>query len=113
MTAVAVANRLVDRTDPALVAAVAADPTVRNIVAGYDDLVSPLTSQFIGSITAPLPNTAGANGQSRAGTLIADAQLRATQPVPLGAAVIAFMNSGRRSQPRLRAAGRRRPFPTT
>ena len=94
VTAVAVTNRLVDRTDPALVAAVAADPTVRNIVAGYDDLVSPLTSQFIGSITAPLPNTAGANGQSPAGTLIADAQLRATQPVSLGAAVIAFMNPG-------------------
>ena len=94
VTAVAVTNRLVDRTDPALVAAVAADPTVRNIVASYDDLVSPLTSQFVGSITAPVPSSAGANGQSPAGTLIADAQLRATQPVPLGAAVIALMNPG-------------------
>ena len=94
VSAVAVTNRLVDRTDPALVAAVAADPTVRNIVLGYDDLVSPLTNQFIGSIAAALPNTAGANGQSPAGTLIADAQLQATQPVPLGAAVIAFMNPG-------------------
>ena len=41
-------NRLVDRTDAEINAAIAANPQVRNIVAAYSDLVSPLASQVIG-----------------------------------------------------------------
>ena len=94
VTAVAVTNRLVDRTDPAIVAAIAADPTVKNIVDGYNTLVAPLSGQVIGTITAPLSNSANAAGEMPAGSAIADAQLQATQPAALGGAVIAFMNAG-------------------
>ena len=94
VTHVAVTNRLVDRTDAAINAAIVADPTVRNIVAGYNDLVSPLASMVIGSITGALPNTGNAAGEMPAGDLIADAQLQATQPSALGGAVVAFMNPG-------------------
>ena len=91
---VAVTNRLVDRTDAAIVAAIAADPSVKNIVAGYNALVSPLANTVIGSITSALPNTGSSAGEMPAGDLIADAQLQATQPVALGGAVAAFMNPG-------------------
>lgn len=94
ITAVAATNRLVDQTDPAIVDAIARDPSVRNIVQGYDGLVSPLAGQTIGTITTPLPNTGNAAGEQPAGDVIADAQLQATQPVPLGGAVMAFMNPG-------------------
>jgi 5'-nucleotidase len=94
VTHVAVTNRLVDRTDAAINAAIVADPTVKNIVAGYEALVSPLASTVIGSITSALPNTGNAAGEMPAGDLIADAQLQATQPAALGGAVVAFMNPG-------------------
>ena len=94
VTAVAVTNRLVDRTDPEINSAIAADPVVKNIVAGYNALVSPLAAQVIGTIAGVLPNSAGPDGQMPAGNLIADAQLQATQPAPLGGAVAAFMNPG-------------------
>ena len=94
VTAVTVTNRLVDRTDPAIVAAIAADPTVKNIVDGYNTLVAPLSGQVIGRNAAPLSNSANAAGEMPAGDAIADAQLQATQPATLGGAVIAFMNAG-------------------
>jgi len=94
VTAVAVTNRLVDRTDTDIVAAIASDTTVKDIVAGYNALVSPLAAQVIGTISAALPNSAAPNGQMPAGNLIADAQLQATQPAPVGGAVAAFMNPG-------------------
>jgi 5'-nucleotidase len=87
-------NRLVDRTDPAAAAAITADPTVKNIVDGYDALVSPLAGQVIGTITTRAPNSANDAGEMPAGSLIADAQLAATQPAALGGAVVAFMNAG-------------------
>ena len=92
--AVAPTNRLVDRTDAAINAAIATDPGVRNLVDGYNALVSPLAGQVIGTITAPLTNGANAAGEMGAGSLIADAQLKATQPAALGGASIAFMNAG-------------------
>ncbi|MED5619813.1 bifunctional metallophosphatase/5'-nucleotidase [Ideonella sp. BN130291] len=92
--AVSATNRLVDRTDPSATALVSADPTVKNIVEGYSALVSPLANQVIGTITAPLPNSAADSGEMPAGDLIADAQLQATQPASLGGAVAAFMNPG-------------------
>jgi 5'-nucleotidase len=94
VTAVTVTNRLVDRTDTGLIAAVAADPTVANIVSGYNSLISPLANRVLGTITTPLTNTANAAGEMGAGSLIADAQLQATQPAALGGAVMAFMNAG-------------------
>jgi len=92
--AVAPTNRLVDRTDPAIDQAIAADPTVRNIVQGYDRLVAPLAGAVIGTISTALPTTPDAGGEQLAGNLIADAQLMATQPTALGSAQIAFMNPG-------------------
>jgi 5'-nucleotidase len=92
--AVAPTNRLVDRTDPALDQAIAADPTVRNIVQGYDRLVAPLAGAVIGTISTALPTTPDTAGEQPAGDLIADAQLMATQPAALGGAQIAFMNPG-------------------
>jgi len=94
VTSVVATNRLVDRTDAAINAAITADPTVKNIVAGYAALVSPLASKVIGSIAGALPNTAATSGEMPAGDLIADAQLQATQPAALGGAVVAFMNAG-------------------
>jgi 5'-nucleotidase len=94
VVAVAATNRLVDRTDPAIVAAIDADPSVRNIVTAYGNLVSPIANQVIGSITTALPNAADAAGNMPAGELIADSQLLATAPVGFGEAVIAFMNPG-------------------
>jgi 5'-nucleotidase len=87
----AATNSLVDRTD----SAVTPNPQVQNIVTGYNALVSPIANQVIGSITAPLPNTAvdGACNMP-AGDLIADSQLQATAPATFGNAVIAFMNRG-------------------
>jgi 5'-nucleotidase len=91
--AVSATNRLADR-NPEIDAAIAADPTVRDLVAGYSRLVSPIANQVIGSITTALPNTADAAGNMPAGELIADSQLAATAPSTFGNAVIAFMNPG-------------------
>lgn len=113
VVAVSAKNRLVDRTDPVINAAIAADPSVRNIVAGYNALVSPLASQVVGTITAPLPNTGDAAGEIPAGSLIADAQLQATQPASLGGAVIAFMNAGGVRNPGFAVAGSRYPYDIT
>ncbi len=92
--AVSPTNRLVDRTDPQINQAIAADPALRNIVAGYDALVSPLANAQVGTITTALPATANDAGEEPAGSLIADSQLQATQPASLGGAQIAFMNAG-------------------
>ena len=94
VTQVVATNRLVDRADAAINAAISADPSVKNIVAGYNALVSPLANKVIGSITTALSNSAATTGEMPAGDLIADAQLMATQPAHLGGAVMAFMNAG-------------------
>ena len=87
-------NRLVTRDDPETQADIEADPTLKNLVAAYATLVSPIANQVIGSITTSLPNAADAAGNMPAGELIADAQLAATSPASLGGAVMAFMNPG-------------------
>jgi 5'-nucleotidase len=111
--AVAPTNRLVDRTDPALIAAVAADPTVKNIVDGYSALVSPLAGKVLGMISQALPNTANTAGEMPAGSLIADAQLQATQPSSLGGAVAAFMNPGGVRNPGFAISGATYPYEVT
>ena len=91
ITAVSATNRLVDRSD----ASVKPDAAVAGIVAKYNDLVSPIASQVIGSIKAELPASAtDAACNMPAGELIADAQLAATAASGFGDAVIAFMNRG-------------------
>ena len=113
VTAVAPTNRLVDRTDPAINLAIASDPTVRNIVQGYNALVSPLAGAVVGTITSPLPSTANAAGEEPAGDLIADAQLAATQPAALGGAQIAFMNVGGVRSPGFISAASTYPYALT
>lgn len=111
--AVSATNRLVDRTDVAINDAIATDPSVRNVVAGYKDLASPLANQVIGTVAAPLPNSANAAGEMPAGNLIADAQLQATQPAALGGAVMAFMNAGGVRSPGFAFAGASYPYNVT
>ena len=94
VTAVSATNRLVDRTDVDINLAIAADPTVRNILTAYNGLVSSIANLVIGSITTALPNVADGAGNMAAGELIADSQLAATAPAGFGNAVIAFMNPG-------------------
>jgi 5'-nucleotidase len=113
VTSVAATNRLVDRTDAQATAYVQANPTVKDIVAGYNTLVSPLANQVIGTITARLPNAANAAGEMPAGSLIADAQLQATQPPALGGAVLAFMNAGGVRNPGFDFAGATYPYNVT
>jgi len=106
-------NRLVDRTDPQIKAAIAADPTVRDLVDGYNGLVSPLAGAVVAAIASPLPNAASAAGEQPAGDLIADAQLAATQPAALGGAQIAFMNAGGVRNPGFVSATGTYPYPLT
>ena len=90
-------NNPVNPADPAIAAIndqIAANPLVKNTVAAYKAAVSPLAGQVIATITADMSNAANAAGEMQAGDLIADAQLQATQPAPLGGAVMAFMNAG-------------------
>jgi 5'-nucleotidase len=93
-TSLIATNRLVTRDDAQTQADVLAYPAVKNLVAAYAGLVSPIANQVIGSVTAAVSNTANAAGNMPAGELIADAQLAATAPAALGAATIAFMNPG-------------------
>lgn len=106
-------NRLVDRTDPVINTMIAADPAVKNVVEGYSALVSPLANQVIGTIATPLPNSANAAGEMPAGSLIADAQLQATQPAALGGAVMAFMNAGGVRNPGFAFGGATYPYNVT
>ena len=113
ITAVAVNNVLVDQTNPVIVAAIDADPTVKNIVTAYSNAASPLANQVIATITAPMTNSANVAGEMEAGDLIADAQLAATQPASLGGAQIAFMNAGGVRNPGFATAGAVYPYDMT
>lgn len=94
ITVVSARNVLVDRTDAAIVADIAANPAVKSVVDAYSVAVSPLASAVIGTIVSAVNNTTDDGGMRPAGALIADAQLQATQPAGVGNAVIAFMNPG-------------------
>jgi 5'-nucleotidase len=113
VVAVLPTNRLVDRTDPLINQAIATDPTVRNIVQGYNTLVSPLAGAVVGTITKALPAKANPAGEEPAGDLIADAQLAATQPAALGGAQIAFMNAGGVRSPGFAPAAAAYPYALT
>ena len=109
VTGIVANNVTVDRTD----ASVTADAAIAGIVAGYNTLVSPLANRIIGTITAPLPNTANAAGEMEAGDLIADAQLAATQPAQFGGAEIALMNAGGVRNPGFNTSGATYPHDVT
>jgi 5'-nucleotidase len=106
-------NRLVDRTDEVINDAIIKDPRVRNIVDGYKALVSPLADQVIGTIATALPNSASSAGEMPAGRLIADAQLRATQPASMGGAAMAFMNASGVRNPGFAVVGASYPYDVT
>ncbi len=87
-------NVVVDRTNASILAAIDANPEVKNLVDQYRAAVAPLAGSVVATITANMTNAANAAGEMEAGDLIADAQLLATQPTSLGGAQIAFMNGG-------------------
>lgn len=105
VTGVSPTNRLVDRTNTTATAWVAANPAVANIVSAYAAAAAPLANQVVATITAAATNSANSAGEMDAGDLIADAQLLATQPAPLGGASIAFMNAGGVRNPGFVATG--------
>lgn len=107
---VAATNRLVDRDDPEIAAAMLSDPGMRRIVDGYAELVAPLAGRVIGSLGTALPNRPDSAGEMQAGDLIADSQLRATQPAAQGGAVMAFMNPGGIRTPGFDIAGAGYPY---
>ncbi|MCU7375552.1 5'-nucleotidase C-terminal domain-containing protein [Paucibacter sp. O1-1] len=70
------------------------DAGLLELVNHYDALALVPKSRVIGSITAAISRAANAAGESALGDVIADAQLKATQPVGFGEARVAFMNPG-------------------
>ena len=112
--AVSPTNRLVDRSDPDIARAIEAAPAVRDIVRGYATLAAPLADSVVGRIATALPAVENDAGEEPAGSLIADTQLRATQPPAFGGAQMAFMNAGGvRSPGFVPAAGATAPFALT
>jgi 5'-nucleotidase len=71
-----------------------ADPEVQSVVDQYVAAAAPLANQVIGRIQGDLTRTASPYGEETLGDVIADGQLVATQPAPLGGAALAFMNPG-------------------
>ncbi|MDR7312345.1 5'-nucleotidase [Nocardioides luteus] len=74
---------------------VAKAPAQTELINTYKELVTPIASRVLGTITADVTRTANASGESALGDLIADAQLADPSTVVNGEApVIAFMNPG-------------------
>ena len=81
-------NKIVTRT-------VDKDPVQTSLIGLYKELVRPIASAVIGSITQDVTRTANSSGESALGDLIADAQLADPTVVTEGQTpVIAFMNPG-------------------
>ncbi|MBW9111394.1 bifunctional metallophosphatase/5'-nucleotidase [Microbacterium ureisolvens] len=71
------------------------DPAETDLIAKYKELVKPIASEVIGSVTANIDRTINPGGESALGNLIADAQLADPSVIgPYGAPVIALMNPG-------------------
>jgi 5'-nucleotidase len=71
------------------------DPQVQAVVNQYVTASAPLANQVIGRAQGDLNRTdTNGRGETTLGDVIADAQLVATQPPPLGGAQLAFMNPG-------------------
>jgi 5'-nucleotidase len=67
------------------------DPNAKKVADKYRTAVAPIANEVVGTITADITRTAGANGESPLGDVIADAQLAWTQS---SNAQIALMNPG-------------------
>jgi 5'-nucleotidase len=67
------------------------DPAAKKVADKYRTAVAPIANEVVGSITGDITRTAGANGESPLGDVIADAQLAWTQS---SNAQIALMNPG-------------------
>jgi 2',3'-cyclic-nucleotide 2'-phosphodiesterase (5'-nucleotidase family) len=87
-TSVTSENMLVTRDVPK-------DPAETSLIAKYLELVKPIASKVIGSISADVTRATNAGGESALGNLIADAQLADPSVVgPYATPVIAMMNPG-------------------
>ncbi|MGH8866777.1 MAG: bifunctional metallophosphatase/5'-nucleotidase [Actinomycetes bacterium] len=73
---------------------VAKDPAQTQLIAKWRELLGPIASQPVGTITADINRVPDASGENPLGDLIADAQLADTAPADRGGAVAAFMNPG-------------------
>lgn len=90
VTSVSVNNLLMDRTT------VPKDPTVTALIDRYKAVAGPIANRPVGTITADLTRTNDPDGSREwtLGSVIADAQLAATDGPGEGAAVISLMNPG-------------------
>ncbi len=70
---------------------VAPDPRQTELIARYSEVVAPIASRVVGSVTAEINRRADDTGETPLGNLIADAQLADTRDE---GAVAAFMNPG-------------------
>jgi 5'-nucleotidase len=70
------------------------DETLTALVAKYKAIADPIANRVIGSIAADLTRQANPAGEMPLGSVIADAQLFATQAPAEGGAVVALMNAG-------------------
>ncbi len=73
---------------------VAKDADQTGLIAKYKSLVAPIANRVVGSAQGDLTRTASPAGEMTMGSVIADAQLEATQAAGQGGAVIALMNPG-------------------
>jgi 5'-nucleotidase len=81
-------NRIVTRDVPKA-------PAETKIIEAYQELIKPIASKVIGSISTDITTAASTSGESKLGDLIADAQLADPSTVTGGQTpVIAFMNPG-------------------
>jgi len=98
VTAISINNRIVTRD-------VAKDQRITDLMAHYNTFAAPIANRVVGHITADLTLTNDDSLEQAMGNVIADAQLSATVPAPLGGAVAAFMNAGGVRAPGLVYAG--------
>lgn len=71
------------------------DPAETDLIAKYKELVAPIASEVIGSISSDINRAPNAGGETALGDLIADAQLADPSVIgPYSAPVIALMNPG-------------------
>lgn len=80
-------NRIITRDVPK-------NQSITELIAHYLEVVAPIRDRPIGNITADIVRTNDVSLEQPMGNAIADAQLAATAGANVGAAVLAFMNSG-------------------
>lgn len=91
---IAIVNDTLPNPAPAAYPTLSRDAAETALVTRYNNQVAPLANRVVGTITADITRVTNAAGESALGDVIADAQLAATAPAPLGGAVVALMNPG-------------------